>query len=173
MIVQTHEYMGAISRYCKMRNIWAPSLKVPIITISLKNNKIQGTKAFLIFIQSCNCNTLYFLKNNHIRYFWISSIFVNIPTFMMRKYWTKTRPRASWPISKQCIPISDVKPFFRSILPVCFVQCSTILSLCLVLFTMSSFPEQVHCSPNISKSWGFQDNFQYHSFLFHYLVLCL
>ena len=49
--------------------------------------------------------------------------------------------------------------FFRSPSPFCFVQCSRILSLWVILFPENSFPEQVSHSSNISNSWGLQDNF--------------
>jgi hypothetical protein len=91
-------------------------------------------------------------SSNYTRY---TSPFLND---IVRKYWTKTRPKASWEISKFYISISYVKAFFRSTSPFCFVHCSTIFSLWLVLFLESSFPEQDSTVLASQRSWGLWGN---------------
>jgi hypothetical protein len=71
-------------------------------------------------------------------------IYITVPKWrrgrIVRKYWTKTRPKTSGENSKPCISMSDVKMLF--IYPTTFslVDGNTLLSLDLVPSTVSSFP---------------------------------
>lgn len=62
-------------------------------------------------------------------------------------YWTKARPKTSRTNSEFCISMSDVKALFIFPTPFSFVDCSTLLSLVLVLYLLcSSSPQMSHTS---------------------------
>ena len=69
------------------------------------------------------------------------------------------RPKTSRANSHLWISMSDVKVLFRSPTPFSFVDCNTLLSLGLVPFFVSSFPQQVfEAALASSTSWGLQHN---------------
>ena len=68
---------------------------------------------------------------------------------LVRKYWTKARPKPSWANSKLSISMSDVKVLFGSPTPFSFVDCNTLFffSLELIPLPVSHFLHWLsHCS---------------------------
>jgi hypothetical protein len=94
----------------------------------------------------CQCtmaqNTYYHFKREKRRH-------------IVRKYWTKARPRPTGKILNLAISVSNLKVLFISSSSISFVDYNTLLSLGLVLLPISSFPWQ---DPTVSH--------------FHHLGVC-
>lgn len=72
----------------------------------------------------------------------------------MRKCWTKGRLKVSWENFKLCITISEFKTLFRSLTPLSFAECNTLLSLGLVLLPVSCSPWQIFHNSDIPNILG-------------------
>jgi hypothetical protein len=77
---------------------------------------------------------------------------------LVRKHWTKARPETRWASSRLCISRSDVKAAFRSPTPFSFVDCSTLVSLGLVVYEVCILLGMYHTTLASSTSWGLQQD---------------
>jgi hypothetical protein len=74
-----------------------------------------------------------------------------------REHRKKKDRKPAEPSPNSASPMSDVKAFFRSPTPFSFVDCNILLSLGLVPFFVSSFPQQVFEAALASSTfWGHQ-----------------
>ena len=73
---------------------------------------------------------------------------------IMKKYWTRTRPKTSGTNSKFCLSTSDIKALFKSPNSYSFVDWNILLSLGLVSPPSCSPPWQASHNSDISRIFG-------------------
>ena len=108
----------------------------------------------------CQCtmaqNTYYHFKREKRRH-------------IVRKYWTKARPRPTGKILNLAISVSNLKVLFISSSSISFVDYNTLLSLGLDPFPVKNVPWQVSHGSGIFNILMSPRQLQFHSFLFQCL----